>query len=232
MISRIIFTLTLLTLMVSALAGTASPSAPAKQQAQSATKLGIGHTLKLAGFDATLNKVEQPGGESLGGEGFTEYNLTLTNTSQDKELLVSNITFSVHGETRQMVKDPDDIVNQGNSAGKNVAANTGAAAVGFVGGLLGPLGSIASMVGVNAAASKIYVDDPQKWREEIKKRGFQGNDAGASVFPSETATGSIWVKQSISEVAERVNLYVKQGGTSRLVKLDLEGIQVAVSEKK
>ncbi|HUW51558.1 MAG TPA: hypothetical protein VMV75_11145 [Sulfuricella sp.] len=232
MITRMIIAVTLLALMASSLAGTAPPSTqPVKQQAQVPVKLGIGRTLKLAGFDMSLNKVEQPGEESLGGEGFTEYNLTLTNTSQDKELVVSNITFSVHGEIRAMVKDPGDIVNQGNSTGKSAATTAGAAAVGFVGGLLGPIGSLASMVGVNAAANKIYADDPQKWREEIKKRGFQSNDAGASVFPAETATGSIWVKQSVSEVAERVNLYVKQGNASRLVKLDLEGMQVAVGGK-
>lgn len=209
-------------------AGAAKPGVAAETgKSQTALKLAVGRSIHLGGVDVSLNQVVSPGDESLGGQGFTEYNLTFTNTSQDKELILSNAAFFIHNETRAMVKDPDDIVNQGNSAGKNVAANTGAAAAGFVGGLFGPLGSIASMVGVNAAASKIYVDDPQKWREEIKKRGFQGNDAGASIFPAETATGSIWVKQSGSEVASRIQLYIKQGGASRLVKLELEGMPPA-----
>lgn len=202
------------------------PAAPTIQ------KMAIGSTLKLDGFEVVLNKVVQPGSEALGGNGFTEYNMTITNTSPDKELVMSNASLAVKGDVRPMVKDPDDIVNQDNSTGKTTAVNAGGAAVGFIGGMLGPIGSLVSLVGVNAAASKVLIDDPQKWHEEIKRRGFHGNDAGASIFPTETVTGSIWVKQAISEVADRIQLYMKQGGASRVVRLDLIGMPVTLADAK
>lgn len=201
------------------------PVEGAKAQVSAVLKLSVGKTVKLGnGVDVALNQVVPASGDSIGGEGFTEYNLTFSNTSADKELVLSNVTFTINGESRAMVKDVDDIVNQGSTTGKQTATTGAAAAVGYVGGLLGPLGSLASMIGVTAAGNKIYVEDPQKWREELKKRGFQGNDAGASIFPGETATGSVWVKQAGAEAASRIQLYLKQGGSSRLVKIDLDGM--------
>lgn len=184
-------------------------------------QLAVGKTVKIGNVEVMLNKIVPASKDELGGEGFTEYNLTLVNGSTDKEVVLSNVALSIHGETRSMVKNPDDIVNQGDSAEKNVTTNAVAAGAGFLGGLLGPLGSIGSQIGVHAGVNKIYVDDPQKWRDEIKKRGFPRDGAGISVFPSETATGSIWVKQSGNEAANRMQLYLKQGGVSRLVKLVL-----------
>lgn len=194
-------------------------------------QIEVGKTVKIGSVEVMLNKVVPASKDELGGAGFTEYNLTLTNGSPDKEVVLSNVALSVHGETRSMVKNPDDIVNQGNTTEKTVATTAGATAVGFVGGFFGPLGSIGSQIGVQAAANKIYVDDPQKWRDEIKKRGFQRDEAGISVFPSESATGSIWVKQSGNETANRMQLYLKQGGISRLVKLGLKAENQQEAEK-
>lgn len=183
--------------------------------------LAVGKTVKIGSVEVILNKVVPASKDELGGAGFTEYNLTLINGSPDKEVVLSNVALSVHGEARSMVKNPDDIVNQGNTPEKNVATTAGATTAGFLGGLLGPLGAMGSQIGVQAAANKIYVDDPQKWRDEIKKRSFQRDEAGISVFPSESATGSIWVKQSGNEAADLIQLYLKQGGVSKLVKLGL-----------
>lgn len=194
-------------------------------------QIEVGKIIKIGSVEVLLNKVVPAGKDALGGEGFTEYNLTLTNKSADKDVVLSNVALSIHGEARSMSTNPDDIVNQGNSTEKSVGTNAGAAAVGFLGGLLGPLGSIGSQIGVHAAANKIYVDDPQKWRDEIKKRGFQKEGAGISVFPSETATGSIWVKQTDKEAADRMQLYLKQGGVSRLVKLELKAVNQQEAEK-
>ena len=185
-------------------------------------QLAVGKAVKIGNVELRLNKVVPASKDELGGAGYTEYNLTLTNSSTDKDVVLSNVVLSIHGESRHMVKNPEEIVNQGNTAEKNVATNTGAAAVGFLGGLLGPLGSIGSQIAVHQAANKIYVDDPQKWSDEITKRGFQRDAAGIAVFPSESTTGSIWVKQSGEEVADRMQLYMKQGGVSRLVKLELK----------
>ncbi|MDD2914973.1 MAG: hypothetical protein PHP70_06600 [Gallionella sp.] len=193
--------------------------------------LSVGKSVKIGSVEVVLNKVVLASKDELGGAGYTEYNLTLTNGSPDKEVVLSNVALSVHGETRSMVKNPDDIVNQGNTSEKAVATTAGATAAGFLGGLLGPLGAMGSQIGVQAAANKIYVDDPQKWRDEIKKQGFQRDDAGISVFPSESATGSIWVKQSGNETANRMQLYLKQGGISRLVKLGLKAGNQQEAEK-
>lgn len=185
-------------------------------------QIAVGTSVKIGNIEVLLNKVVPAGKEELGGAGYTEYNLTLTNRSADKDVVLSNVVLSVHGESRAMVKNPDDIVSQGDTTEKSVATNTGAAAVGFLGGLLGPLGSIGSQIAVQHGAKKIYVDDPQMWRDEIDKQGFPRDAAGSiAVFPSESATGSIWVKQAGDEVADRIQLYLKQGGVSKLVKLEL-----------
>lgn len=184
-------------------------------------QLAVGKSVKLGNVELRLNKVVPASKDELGGAGYTEYNLTLTNSSTDKDVVLSNVVLSIHGESRHMVKNPEEIVNQGDTTEKSVATNTGAAAVGFLGGLLGPLGSIGSQIAVQQGAKKIYVDDPQKWREEIDKRGFQRDAAGIVVFPSEKTTGSIWVKQASDEIADWVQLYLKQGGVSKLVKLEI-----------
>lgn len=216
-------------------AGKAKSQAPAKAAetapavaAPAVHSMTPGAALRFDGFEVTLNKVVQPGAEALGGDGFTEYNLTVANTSADKELVLSNVALLVRGDARSMVKDPDDIVNQGDSGTKNAAASAGGAAVGAVGGMFGIAGSLVSMFAVTTAANKVFVDDPQKWREELRKRGFRGDQGNASIFPSETVTGSIWVKQAASEVAERMHLYVKQGSASRVVRLDLVGMPAAI----
>ena len=196
------------------------------------SKIALGTKVNLGGVDVVLNQVVPPGKNTPGGEGFAEYNFAITNTSPDKEFVLSNVTFGIAGAVRPMVKDLDDIVNQDNSTGKTAATTAGAAAIGFLGGLLGPVGALASMVGTSAAGNKIYVDDPQKWRDELKKRSFASSDSGIAVFPSETATGSIWVNQSGAEVAERIQLYIKQGTASRLVKLDLEGMPAPMAAKE
>lgn len=208
----------------------ASQDVPAAVGGKGPTVVRIepGKTVKVDGFELVLNEVVQPGADAIGGEGFTEYSLTVSNRSADKELVIANATLSVRGDSRHVVRDYDDIVNQGNTSGKAAATTAGATAAGFIGGMFGVVGTAVSMIGVNAAASKIYVDDPQKWREELKKRGFQGNDAGVSIYPSESVTGSIWFKQSSAEVADRMQLYVKQGGASRVVRLDLSGMPKAV----
>lgn len=197
-----------------------------------AVSMAPGDALRFDGFEVTLNKVVQPGGEALGGEGFTEYSLTISNTSADKELVLSNVALLVRGDARSMVKDPDDIVNQGDAGTKNAAASAGGAAVGAVGGMLGVVGSLASMFAVHTAANKVFVEDPQKWREELRKRGFRGDAGNGSIFPSETVTGSIWVKQAAFEVADRMQLYVKQGSASRVVRLDLTGLPPPIETAK
>lgn len=207
-----------------------TPAAATTQSASAIHKLPIGQRLTLDGFNVVLNKVVQPGAESLGGEGFTEYNLTISNTSPDRELLLSNVALLVRGAPRSMVKDPDDIVAQGNTTEKSVATNVGAGVVGAIGGLFGVGGAIASMVTTNVAASKIYVEDPQRWRDEIKKRSFPDHGQGAAVFPTETVTASVWVRQTAAEVAERMQLYVKQGNASRIVRLDLVGMPAAAAK--
>jgi hypothetical protein len=211
------------TIPVAAPVATPAPAGP--------LKLAVGQPLKLDGFEFTLNKVVQPGAEALGGALFTEYNLTVSNTSPDKDLLISNATLSVAGEVRQAVRDLDEIAFQ-DMSGRSTAAVGGSAAVGFVSGMLGPLAALGGQVLAHAGASKLLVDDPQKWREELKKRGFQNaNETGVSIFPTESATGSIWFKQSASEAAERMQVYVKQGGSSRIIRLDLVDMPVPVAKR-
>lgn len=221
-------------MMVAIVALALAGSAMAAGVEKTSLKLAVGQAIKLGDVKVSLNQVVPPGKESLGGEGFTEYNLTITNTSRENELILSNAMISANGKLRPMVKDYDDIVNQGNSTEKNTAATAGAVAVGAIGGLFGAVGSLASMVGVTAAGNKIYVDDPQKWRDELKKKGLPFNGTGISVFPGETSTGSIWVKQAGNEQADRIQLYIKQGGVSHLVKLGLKALppaKVAVKEQ-
>lgn len=189
--------------------------------AMAVERIGVGETIRIGDVGVTLNKIVPAGKDSLGGEGFTEYNLTVKNGSASKEVVLANVAMAINGETRYMVKNPDEIVRQGNSQGKDAATEAGAGAVGAIGGMFGVLGSIGSQMLTNHAVNKIYVDDPQKWRDELKKRGFQRDADGISVFPSEAATGSIWVKQSGSETAKRMQLYLKEGGSSKLVKLEL-----------
>lgn len=192
-----------------------------------AATLSPGDKVSSDGFDVSLNKVVQPGADTIGGKGYTEYNLTLGNESGDKELVVSNIAVVVHGKTKSMVKDFDDIVAQGDTTQKSVSTNVGSAAAGYVGGLFGMVGSLASMAGVNAVAKKIYTDDPKKWHEELEQQSLPLSATGISVFPGDKATGSIWIKQPATDAAEQIRFYVKQGGKSRIVKFELNGMPEA-----
>jgi hypothetical protein len=154
----------------------------------------------------------------------------VTNTTADKELILSNATLIVAGDQRPMVKDLDEIAFQDMSE-RSTGVTAGAAAAGFIGGFLGPVTAIASHVLTQKAATKILSDDPQQWKEELRKKSFQGTEAGAVIFPNDPATGSLWFKQSVIETASRLQIYVKQGNVARVLRFELVGMPVAVAEK-
>ncbi len=231
----------MLFILVSVLALTSGADAAdtkkgAKEPAKASTapavlKLSPGQPARLDGFEIVLNKVIPPGDDALGGHLFTEYNFTVTNVTSDKELTLSNAAVTVAGDLRQMVKDLDEIAFQDMSE-RSTGVTAGAAAVGFVGGLLGPVTAIASHVLTQKAATKILSDDPQKWKEELRKKSFQGTEAGAVIFPSDAVTGSIWFKQSAAEVANRIQVYVKQGNVARVLRFDMVDMPAPASVDK
>lgn len=210
--------------------GTKEPAKPSA--APAVLKLSPGQAVKLDGFEIALNKVVQPGADgSLGGNLFTEYNFTVTNTTQEKELTLSNAALTVTGDLRQMIRDLDEIAFQ-DMSDRSTAAIGGSAAVGFVSGMLGPIAALGGQLLAHKGASKLLVDDPQKWREELKKKSFQGTEAGAVIFPADTVTGSIWFKQAAAEVAERIQVYVKQGNVARVLRFELADMPTPVSADK
>jgi hypothetical protein len=196
--------------------------------------LTVGELLVLPESSIRLNRIIRPD-EPISISPLTEYNYTLTNSTPDQEVTFQAGGITVAGEVRRPSADLKEILAMNNGSG--AAQTAGATAVGGVVGLLsaflGPVGSVAAHVGVNAAVAHTMYDTPMARMNELKKRLFL-NARGDSIvlLPGESATGSTWIRQSKDESATLVQLFIKLGDTPRrLVQLRLADMPKRIAVK-
>ncbi|MFA7322550.1 MAG: hypothetical protein WC000_13885 [Dokdonella sp.] len=186
--------------------------------------LTAGEFLVLPESKIRLNRIVRPD-DPQSISPLTEYNYTLTNTTADQEVTFQAGGFTVAGEVRRPSGDVKEILamNTDGSAAQTAGATAAGGAVGLLSGFLGPVASLAAIVGVKAAVAHTMYDTPMARINELKKRVFL-NARGDSIvlLPGESATGSSWIRQSPEETATLVQLFIKAGdGSRRLVQLGL-----------
>lgn len=196
--------------------------------------LTTGEFLVLPESKIRLNRIVRPD-DPQSISPLTEYNYTLTNTTADQEVTFQAGGFTVAGEVRRPSGDLKEILamNTVGSAAQTAGATAVGGAVGLLSGFLGPVGSLAALVGVKAAVAHTMYDTPMARINELKKRVFL-NARGDSIvlLPGESATGSSWIRQSGEETATLVQFFIKAGdGSRRLVQLGLPNSPVPITVK-
>ena len=196
--------------------------------------LTAGEFLVLPESQIRLNRILRPD-DPQSISPLTEYSYTLTNTTADQEVTFQAGGFTVAGEVRRPSGDVKEILamNTDSSAARTAGATAVGGAVGLLSGFLGPVGSVAALVGVNTAVAHTMYDTPMARVNELKKRLFL-NARGDSIvlLPGESATGSSWIRQSGEETATLVQFFIKAGdGPRRLVQLGLANSPVPITVK-
>lgn len=190
-----------------------------------------GPAVVMDGLSARLLRVIPPEAEdSVGNGAFTEYVFQIGNTLADRELHLGQPALTVAGTMRRPPASAVEIMGL-----ERVAANVQRQAQGV--NLLRLLGSFLPGAGALVAAQvgavgtvvaqshwqQQLVANPRAWAAELQKRAFQNVQGGeVVVLPGEKAQGSLWIRQSATERASRLHLFVRRGnGEGVLMAVDL-----------
>lgn len=214
----------------------AVPSAPPPTASQIATRsvLAVGGPAIVVteGIHARLLQVIRPDApESIGNGTHTEYVFALTNRLADRELRLTQPALTVAGAIRRPPASAMEILRPAEATERVQAQARGLSLFNLLGAFLPAAGALivaqAGAVGTVVAKSawqQELIANPRAWAAELQKRAFQ-NVQGAEVivFPGETATGSLWIRQSPAERASRIQFFVRTGGEAgRLLGVDIE----------
>lgn len=190
-----------------------------------------GPAVLLDGLRARLLRVIPPGADdSVGHAAFTEYVFEIENTLADRELRLGQPALTVAGTMRRPPTSAAEIMQLDRVAADVQRQAQGMSLLHLLGSFLPGAGALiaaqAGAVGTVVAQShwqQQLVANPRAWAAELQKRAFQNVQGGdVLVLPGETARGSLWIRQSATERASRLHLFVRRGGgEGRLVTVDL-----------